>query len=426
MRERVIVRLLRVAAVGVVALWPVAAAAQRIPLSPYVLPSRTDDPQQLQMPRRAPLTIVPSVTVAEEYNDNVNLSNANRESDFITIIQPGVAVTLESSTYRLAAGYSFSADMYAREPGRNAAFDRQNFDLDTQWRPTEQLTLTLIDTFLLTTNTNLISPEGVAAAGGDRAWSNALRGGVGYRLTPFTTLRGGGSYTVQRYDSAAVEDANIYTADVAVDRVLSTNLTGTLAYEVAYFDIEFEPTTWTHTPRLGASYRLTNTITLSLSGGPSFEIPESGSRDSRVTPAVTALYEQRMFFGTLRADFDRRIGVSAGIGGPTDNTSVGGRVDVLTLMRGLTLSLGARYAWVESPDNRQPRIDIQTFTLPLTATYRITAWIAAVAGYQFYRQRTGSAPVVNQRSGLVIAEDADQNRVFVGLQFGYPFTFDRP
>ena len=68
--------------------------------------------------------------------------------------------------------------------------------------------------------------------------------------------------------------------------------------------------------------------------------------------------------------------------------------------------------WVKSPDDRDTRIDIQTFTMPLTATYRITAWIAAVAGYQFYRQRTGGEPVVNQRSGLLIA--------------GYPFTFDRP
>lgn len=425
MREPVIARLARVTAVVVVLLSPGAVLAQQIPLPPYVLPSRQEDPQRLQMPRRAPLTIVPSVTIAEEYNDNVTLSNANRESDFITTIQPGLSVSLESATYRLAAGYSFSADMYARDPDRNAAFDRQNFDLDTQWRPTEQLTLTLLDTFLFTTNTNLISPEGVST-GRDRAWANTLRGGAGYRLSPFTSLRGGGSYTVQRYNSAALEDADIYTADVAIDRVLSPTLTGTLAYEAAYFDIEFEPTTWTHTPRLGLSYRLTNAITLSLSGGPSFEIPEGGSRDSRVTPAVTAAYEQRTFFGAVRADFDRRIGVAAGVGGPTDNTSVGGRVDLLTLMRGLTLSLGARYAWVQSPDNRDPNIDIQTFTMPLTATYRITAWIAAVAGYQFYRQRTGGAPVVNQRSGLVIAEDADQNRIFVGLQFGYPFTFDRP
>jgi len=425
MRERVIARVVRAAAVGVMALWPVAAAAQQLPLTPYVWPSRTDDPQRLQMPRRAPLTIVPSVTVAEEYNDNITLSNTNREADFITTIQPALAVTLESATYRLAAGYSFSADMYARNPGRNAAFDRQNFDLDTQWRPTEKWTLTLTDNFLLTTNTNLISPEGVST-GSDEAWSNAIRGGAGYRLTPFTTVRGGASYTAQRYDSVVLQDANIYSADVAVDHVFSPTLTGTLAYEAGYFDIEFEPETWTHTPRVGLAYRLTNTITVSLSGGPSFEIPEGGGRDSRVTPAITAAYDQRMFFGAVRADFDRRIGVAAGVGGPTDNTSVGGRIDVVTLLRGLTVSLGARYVWVKSPDDRDPPIDIQTFTLPLTVTYRITAWIAAVGGYQFYRQRTGDGPVLNRRSGLVIAEDADQNRVFVGLQFGYPFTFDRP
>ena len=425
MRVPVIAGLVRVAVVMAVALWPGAVLAQRIQLPAYGLPSRQDDPQRLQMPRRAPLTILPSITVAEEYNDNVNLSNANRESDFITTIQPALTANLESPTYRLTAGYSFAADLYERDPNRNAAFDRQNFDLDTLWRPNEQLTLTLIDAFALTTNTNLISAEGVST-GRDRAWTNVLRGGAAYRLGNFTTLRAGGSYTVLRYDSNALEDADIYTADVAIDRVLSPTLTGTLAYEAGYFDIEFEPTTWTHTPRVGLSYRITNTITLSLSGGPSFEIPDSGSRDSRVTPAVTAAYEQRLFFGTFRADFDRRIGVAAGVGGPTDNTSVGGRLDVITLMRGLTLSLGARYAWVQSPDNRDPNIDIQTFTMPLTATYRITAWIAAVAGYQFYRQRTGGEPVLNQRTGQVIAEDADQNRIFVGLQFGYPFTFDRP
>jgi hypothetical protein len=62
--------------------------------------------------------------------------------------------------------------------------------------------------------------------------------------------------------------------------------------------------------------------------------------------------------------------------------------------------------------------------MPLTATYRFTAWVAAVARYQFFRQRTDG--VILSRTGQVQAEDADQNRIFVGLQFGYPFGFDRP
>jgi hypothetical protein len=419
MRVAVIDRLVRVAAVAVVSLWPAAAAAQQIPLAPYQSTTRPDDPQRLQMPRRAPLTILPSVTISEEFNDNVLLSNRDRRWDFITGITPALNVILESATYRLAAGYNFTAEMYAREPDRNAAFNRQNFDLDTLWRPTEQLTFTLIDGFTYSTDTNLISPEGVAT-GRDQAWSNSLRAGVGYRFDPLTSVRGGASYTVQRYEASTLEDSDVYRADVAVDRVLTRFLTGTVAYEAAYFDIDFEPKTWTHTPRLGASYRLTDTITVGVSGGPTFEIREGG-RGDRVTPAATATYEQRTFFGLVRADFDRRVGTAGGVGGTTDNTSFGARVDVTTLMRGLTLSLAPRYSMIESNDNR---IDIRSFTLPLTATYRFTAWMAAVASYQFFQQRT-DRPVLN-RSGLIVAEDADQNRVFVGLQFGYPFAFDRP
>jgi hypothetical protein len=131
-----------------------------------------------------------------------------------------------------------------------------------------------------------------------------------------------------------------------------------------------------------------------------------------------------MFFGLIRADFDRRVGTAGGLGGPTDDTRIGARVDVTTLTRGLTLSLAPRYNIVKSPPDDDRRIDIQSFTMPVTATYRLTAWVAAIASYQFFRQRTGGGPVVNR--GLIVAEDADQNRLFVGLQFGYPFTFDRP
>jgi len=77
---------------------------------------------------------------------------------------------------------------------------------------------------------------------------------------------------------------------------------------------------------------------------------------------------------------------------------------------------------IRSADNRD--IDISSITLPLQVTYRLTAWMAAVARYQFYQQRT--AHEIRDTAGNLFAADADQNRLFVGLQFGYPITFDRP
>jgi hypothetical protein len=419
MRVRVIVRLAGVFAVVTASLWTAVASAQPIPIAPYQSTSRPTDPQKLQMPLRAPLTILPSITVSEEFNDNILLSNRDRRWDIITGITPALNVILESSTYRLSAGYNFTAELYTREPDRNAAFNRQNFALDSLWRPTEQLSLTLTDAFTFTTDTNLISSENVST-GRNRSWSNALAGGAAFRLSPFTTVRGGASYVIQRFDASDLEDSDVYRINVGVDRALTRFLTGTLDYEFAYFDIEREPKTWTHTPRVGFSYRVTETITVAASGGPSFETREG--EGNRVTPAVTASYGQRVFFGAIGANFDRRVSTAGGLGGTTDNTSFGFNVDVNTLMRGLTLSFAPRYSIVKSPDSS--RVDIRSFTIPLVATYRFTAWLAAVASYQFYQQRSDST--IRSSAGRLIAEDADQNRLLVGLQFGYPITFDRP
>jgi hypothetical protein len=418
MRVRVIPVLVRALALSVLVLTPAIAAAQIVPLNPYQTTSRPTDPQQLQMPLRAPLTLLPSITVSEEFNDNILLTNRDKEWDFITGITPAVNLILESATYRLSAGYNFTAELYARHPDRNEAFSRQNFNVDALWRPSEQLTLTLTDTFAFAFDTNLISPEGVST-GRDRSYSNGLAGGAAYRLDNFTTVRGGASYTLQRFDAEELQDSDVYRADAAVDRAFSRFLTGSLGYQFAYFDIDFEPKTSTHTPRVGVSYRLTETITLALSGGPTFEFKEGG--DDRVTPAVTASYSQRVFFGNVGVNFDRQVTTAGGLGGTADNTSFGVRIDVNTLLRGLTLTFAPRYSMLESEDDR---IDLRVISLPIVATYRITAWLAAVASYQFYQQRNDG--VTRSRTGAFVAEDADQNRVFVGLQFGYPITFDRP
>jgi len=396
------------------------AQAQPLPIAPqfggYVL---REDPQRLQGPVRAPITLLPSVTISEEYNDNVNLDNRNRTWDLITGISPALNFILQSRTYRLLAGYNFTAELYLRDPGRDNAFNTQNFYLDGTWRATERLTLSLTDNFSASTDTNLVSPSGVSV-GRNRSWGYSLGPGVAYQLDERTTVRGGGSWTVQRFDRSDLDDSDIYRVNAALDRTLSRRLTGTVAYEFAYLDVEREATATVHTPRLGFNWQATPTITLAILAGPSFVELDDGF--SRITPAVTASYDQRVWFGSIGFGVDRLISTGGALGGITENTTVYGRVDVLTLMKGLTLSFLPSYTFVNSTNN--DRIDLTSFTAPLMLTYRLTAWMAAVARYQFFRQRTDH-PILD-RSGNVLATDADQNRIFVGLQFGYPITFDRP
>ncbi len=99
--------------------------------------------------------------------------------------------------------------------------------------------------------------------------------------------------------------------DVALDRVLTPRLTGTVAYEYRFFDFKGRlENTITHTPRLGASYRFTETITGTVSAGPTLE----SDGTSRTTPAVTASLSQRYGWGTLGVDYSRAVGTAGGLG----------------------------------------------------------------------------------------------------------------
>ena len=407
-----------------------APAAAQFPLFQQPgLPGSALDPQELQPTRRAPLTITPSLTISEEYNDNVLLDNRNRVSDFITGFTPGIAITYERPTYRLAAGYNFTAELFARETQESHAFDRQNFFLDTMWKVNPQLTLSLTETFIFSTDTNLIARENVST-GRDRSFSNLIGVGATYQIDPLWAVRGSASYTLERFSRNSLDDSDVYRATVAVDRKINPRLTGSLAYEFGFFDISNAQNTTTaqngtrdqdattHTPRLGATWRATETITLALSGGPTVEVFQNG--DTRLTPAVTASYGQRVWFGGVGLSYDRTVGTAGGLGGPTDNNLIGGYVTVTTLTRGLTVQLLPTYSFVKSPNSS--RVDIRAFTASLQVTYRLTDWVALIGGYQFFHQRSDSTQVSN--IGTPIANDADQSRVFVGLTFGYPIRFD--
>jgi len=409
-------RLIACAGLCLVAVVAATPAAAQFPLP---LPGQAPalDPQELQQPRRVPFTLTPSITITEEFNDNIFLDNDRREWDFITGFTPGLALTFEDATRRLSLAYSFTAELFARESDESHAFDRQSFVGDALWRVNPRLTLTLADTFAFSTDTNLVATEAVST-GRDRSWSNTLGGGAAWQFDRLTALRGGLGWTVERFESSEAQDSDVYRADLMLDRRLSPRLTGSAGYQFAYFDIDREERTTVHTPRIGVAWEATPTVTLSLTGGPSIEIKEDSS--TRVTPAVTAGYRQRLGIGAWGLTYDRAIGTAGGLGGTTDNQFIAAFLDVTTLAKGLTVQLSPRYSIVESP--RDDSIDVRSFTLGVQAAYRITPVVALVAGYQFFRQRSDSTIVTTAGTGL--AADADQNRVFVGIQFGYPIRFD--
>jgi hypothetical protein len=66
----VIARIVALGIALVVCLSSAPGAAQQLPLAPrFSIQAPTEDPQKLQLPLRAPLTLVPTITLSEESND---------------------------------------------------------------------------------------------------------------------------------------------------------------------------------------------------------------------------------------------------------------------------------------------------------------------------------------------------------------------
>lgn len=375
----------------------------------------TLDTAEIREVRRAPMTLTPSLTITEEFNDNIFLDNRNRAWDFVTGFTPGLAFEVERPTYRLLATYDFTAEIFARHPDENHVFDRQNFLLDAVYRPTSRLTLTFTDTFTFTNDTNLVAAEGVST-GRDRSWGNDLGASVAWQVDARTTLRGGVGWSTQRFDDPGLIDSDTYRLGVGVDRSLTPRLRGILEYEFEYFTFSHLDSVHTHTPRVGAVYGITPTLTGSIRLGPTFEVTDS---DTNVVPSVIASLRQRMPWGVLGFDYSHLVGTAGGLGGTTRNHAISGLVQVTTLLRGLLIEAVPR---VEIVDARGTGEDVTSFTLPIQLVYRFTETIALVAAYQFFHQRA-SARVVTS-GGTAVATDVDQNRVLIGIQFGYPIRFD--
>ena len=376
--------------------------------------------------QRGPATVTPSIAVSEEYNDNLFFDNRDRQWDLITGLSPSLTLFVTRPSYQLSGGYSFTAEMYDRNTRLNNALEHQNFVASGLYRATPGLTLTASDAYALDRSTNRLATQGFAT-GRQESWSNTFAPGLTWQMTPLTSLNLGATYSILRFKGAATvgagtvagagggRDSDTYGFSTTLGHVLTPRLTGLIGYGFTYLDIHGEQSSRTHTPTVGGIYRLTPSLTGSVSGGPA--ITELGGQ-TVMSPAGTASLVQVLRIGSASVQYTRAVSAASGLGGTTDSQSASGTLTLSTWQRGLLIVVNPVYSIAESVGSRQTeRIDVKSLTLNLGVTYQLARYVSVFGGYTLFQQRTGGT----SSSGQV---DADQNRVRFGLQFGYPINFD--
>jgi len=379
------------------------------------------DPLLYPAPAQGPLTLTPSITIAEEFNDNVFSDNQNKRSDFITQISPGLALAMQQPGFTLTASYAVTGEIYAKESQLNDFASSHRFLAGMTYQATPRLGLNVGNGFTYSQYSNAASVSGVST-GRQTSFSNVLSAGLSFQATQRLTWDVSGAYTIQRFDAsddrdgqprdgAGSQDSDTYQIGTGISYAVTPRLDVIGRYDFQFFNIDGEPST-THTPRVGASYQFSPTLTASIFAGPSFLVSDG---DIEVSPAVSASIAKTTSWGVLSAFYDRSFGTAGGFGGPSDSQTFGGTVAVTKYLRGLFVSFTPRYTMTKNEGTSESKTDVNALSLTLTASYQLARYVALVATYSFFHQTTSGD---DQGSS-----DVDQNRISVGLRFAYPINF---
>src|SRR5205823_405096 len=116
-----------------------------------------------------------------------------------------------------------------------------------------------------------------------------------------------------------------------------------------YLNLQEQPNSTTHTPTLGVSYRLTPTLTGSISGGPA--VTQIGGETS-LSPAATVGLLQTLRLGVASAQYSRSVSVAGGLGGTTDTQTFSGVLNIAPL-RDFFVVFSPVYSMAESVSRGQ-------------------------------------------------------------------------
>lgn len=382
------------------------------------------------------LTLTPSLTTVEEYDDNVRLTATNRQSDFVTALQPRLRLDFKDHPWYVTFAGALRGELFAKETALDNFGDNRTATATVEFRPTGPFSLSLSDTYVRSLNPGNVAPQqgvspDVARAfppqagfspggvpttipaqtglitGRFAATSNTVAPALAYQVTPLTAVSFRYSFNVLRSDAPLTRDSDTHSATVALQHQLTRRTSGTLDYSFTRFQIEGSPDRDSHSSRLGFSYAYSPSIRLSSSTG--VLLLEQADGSQTVTVASSTGYDQDFRNGHLALAYNRNAGVAGLTGVASVTQSLSGAL-AWQPIRPLTINLNSSYSDTQLSEGAA---DFQAYTAEIRISYRLLRWLFMEGGYRFQRQENPAGSFNLTRNVLFLGLTAsDQFRMY--------------
>jgi len=311
-----------------------------------------------------------SLSLSEEYNDNIFLAHTDRVDDFVTYITPGIGLSIKSVNSELRLAYSPTFSYYKSNEDLNETSHR--FMANGNFKLSNKLSLTLMDNFVKSSEISdirAISDVGPITKRSELTY-NIVSGNISYKLRENLTYTLGAFYFYTDYKEPGFSEVKAYSGNMGLDYRSSERTTFSASAVYTKYDYRPDSDATEQDYTLGITYILTPTLTAGITGGLAVtKIEDTGESDTGFIGGVTLTKK----FEKGQAVLSYRQSVIAGTqtGVPTRDQTVG-----LSLTRTLTnkwnASLSASYSNYKSIETNDVDTDETFFTAGLT--YNFTPW----------------------------------------------------
>ena len=344
--------------------------------------------------------ILPSFSLAEEFDDNVFVSTTDPKSDFITRMTPGLQLGYRSVPFTLLASGSIDAEIYANNSELSDAANRKRAALEVKYLPFSLLTVSLNVTYFETNTPSELVPTTGLQLARNRATQLAIIPAATYQITSVDTATA--SYAFFHDTVEGSLDNDTHRVKLGYARQLTALDTGFINYRLLVFENQGNPTTITNTPTLGWKRQLTPNTVLTLEGGPRLVSGGPSFIDDTVEPEAHASLEHSFKLAKVALEYHRTEAIVVGRPGKVELESVSGSLEIEPMR---LLKLRFQPGYYRTFGGEDPTATVYGFLLG--ALYPIKSWLTARLDYRFAYQKQADTSLPH-------------NIVTLSLDFVYP------
>jgi len=381
-----------------------AAQAQNLPPQTQLKPDQTQSlPAQTELgPALAlttPWTLQTSLSVTEQYNDNVFLStgpndpNTPERSDMVTILTPALTISRQTERLTVAAQYQPTFNLYAKYhdelnyigqagsitlemknmgPG---VLQHTQLNLSDAVSYTESSLYNSPSTGQITGNGGIITPR-------SKSWNNSTTALLSQQLTEVLQGRASFAYVITRYKTSGLTDSDEQNLSLGLSDQWSqrSTVSATYSYTNFIYDVANTNRQVTQSITVGLEHAATPTLQTRVSLGASVL-----SSNNRYYPVGSASLTKRFQYTSVSISYNNNITTGGGISqAPTINET--GSLSITRLF-GPHARANVSGGYTDQRTTTTPTAVTNSFNIGASANYDVTQWLNASVSYNHSSQQ---------------------------------------